>query len=785
MRLFFGLYYRVIRWLTQPSLSGQVELDPHSQVVYVQSQRVLSDLFILDHAIRGSDYPSPLSPLEFSDWKLTRRTFALRRPVAGRMTMQTYSERMLSLVDAPDSVKRNIVIVPFTVFWGRSLAPKGSWLHALTSESGEFSGRFKRTVSLLINRHDIHVRCGDPIALAEIANLSKGRDIAIRRTARYLRVKHRQQREATLGPEFTHRNALIETLIVSEQVRKTMGELELTGQSPQKLERLARRHAKSIVANMSHGKIRVFLSLLTWFWNRLYSGVNVAGVAPLAQSSDTHTLIYVPSHRSHVDYLVLSYTLYLQGLMIPHIAAGDNLNMPLVGRFLRGGGAFFMRRSFRQDPLYASVFAEYVYQLAQRGHCLEFFPEGGRSRTGRLLPAKFGLLKMCVDSQQRGLPKPLAFVPVYFGYEIVLEGSSYLSELRGADKKRESPLDILRSLKLIRKNFGELHVNFGTPIKLDEWLEQYQGSHSDDAQLLPRLGSDLMQAINRQASANPINLVASAILTADKQAMPEQQLLVQLQHHQQLIRDLGGDEHLTNPSIGPEQLVQSAENLGWLHRETQPFGDVLSLQPVNAVMLTWYRNNIMHLLALPSLVACLIVNRRRGISLERLKSGIELIYPYIAEELSANHNANTEETLASMAKLGLVRREADIILPAAQQSEQRLPLLQMSKLVNETLERMYIVLSLAHHGQYTRENLCQRSQLAAQQMARLHGINAPEFFDQGLFDRFIDALLANQHLRTDDAQLLVTNSTIAETLHNARTVIDDKIRFALIPLMHG
>ena len=668
---------------------------------------------------------------------------------------------------------------------GRSLAPKGSWLHALTSESGELSGRFKRTVSLLINRHDIHVRCGDPIALAEIANLSKGRDIAIRRTARYLRVKHRQQREATLGPEFTHRNALIETLIVSEQVRKTMGELELTGQSPQKLERLARRHAKSIVANMSHGKIRVFLSLLTWFWNRLYSGVNVAGVAPLAQSSDTHTLIYVPSHRSHVDYLVLSYTLYLQGLMIPHIAAGDNLNMPLVGRFLRGGGAFFMRRSFRQDPLYASVFAEYVYQLAQRGHCLEFFPEGGRSRTGRLLPAKFGLLKMCVDSQQRGLPKPLAFVPVYFGYEIVLEGSSYLSELRGADKKRESPLDILRSLKLIRKNFGELHVNFGTPIKLDEWLEQYQGSHSDDAQLLPRLGSDLMQAINRQASANPINLVASAILTADKQAMPEQQLLVQLQHHQQLIRDLGGDEHLTNPSIGPEQLVQSAENLGWLHRETQPFGDVLSLQPVNAVMLTWYRNNIMHLLALPSLVACLIVNRRRGISLERLKSGIELIYPYIAEELSANHNANTEETLASMAKLGLVRREADIILPAAQQSEQRLPLLQMSKLVNETLERMYIVLSLAHHGQYTRENLCQRSQLAAQQMARLHGINAPEFFDQGLFDRFIDALLANQHLRTDDAQLLVTNSTIAETLHNARTVIDDKIRFALIPLMHG
>ena len=782
MKVLFSFYYRVIRRLTRPSLSGQVELDPSSEVVYVQSQRVLSDLFILDHAIRNSGYPSPLSPLEFTDWKLTRRTFSLRRPVAGRMTMQTYSERLLSLVDAPDTIKRNIVIVPFTVFWGRSLAPKGSWLHALTSESGELSGRLKRTLSLLINRHDIHVRCGDPIALAEISNLSKGRDRAIRRAARYLRVKHRQQREATLGPEFTQRNALIETLVTSDPVRNTMRELELEGQSPAKLERQARRHARSIAANMSYSKIRVFLSLLTWFWNRLYSGVNVGEVNTLAQTSDTHTLVYVPSHRSHVDYLVLSYALYAKGLMIPHIAAGDNLNMPLVGRFLRGGGAFFMRRSFRQDPLYASVFAEYVYQLAQRGHCLEFFPEGGRSRTGRLLPAKFGLLKMCVDSQQRGLPKPLAFVPVYFGYEIVLEGSSYLSELRGADKKSESIADILRSLKLIRKDFGELHVNFGAPIKLDEWLDNYQDSNSDEGQLLPRLGNDLMQAINRHASANPINLIASAILTADKQAMPEQQLVTQVQHHQQLIRDLGGDQHLTDPDIDPTQLIQSAEHLRWLSREPQPFGDVLSLQPVNAVMLTWYRNNIMHLLALPSLIACLLVNRRRGIGLERLKSAIDLIYPYIAEELCGTQPAATEATLASMTQLGLVRREADIVLPAAQHSEQRLPLLHLSKLVNETLERMYIVISLAHHGQYTRESLCQSSQAAAQQMARLHGINAPEFFDQGLFDRFIDALLTNEHLQKNEHQILVTNSTIAEILHNARTVIDDKIRFALTPL---
>ena len=98
MRFLYRIYYRLIRWLTRPSLSGQEYLNTDDHIVYVQAQRALTDLFILDLAITDSDHPSPLDALEFGDWQLQRRTFALHRPVAGRMTMQTYSKRMLSLI---------------------------------------------------------------------------------------------------------------------------------------------------------------------------------------------------------------------------------------------------------------------------------------------------------------------------------------------------------------------------------------------------------------------------------------------------------------------------------------------------------------------------------------------------------------------------------------------------------------------------------------------------------------------------------------------------------------
>ena len=277
-----------------------------------------------------------------------------------------------------------------------------------------------------------------------------------------MRAQFKKQRTALLGPDLSHRRTLIDQLVASRAVRAVIAaEVARGNGSDARLSRRAHRYARAIASDMSYVTMRLLEALLTRFWNRIYDGIDVRGIEQVKPLAETATVIYVPSHRSHVDYLLLSYLLYNHSLMIPHIAAGDNLDMPVVGSILRRGGAFFMRRSFRDDRLYTAVLSEYLYQIVRRGSPSEYFIEGGRSRTGRLLPARTGLLNMTIASHTRGVPRPIVFVPVYIGYEKLVEASSYLDELRGEAKSRESIRDVLRGIRLIKQVFGRVHVSFG------------------------------------------------------------------------------------------------------------------------------------------------------------------------------------------------------------------------------------------------------------------------------------------------------------------------------------
>ncbi|MEM9622965.1 MAG: 1-acyl-sn-glycerol-3-phosphate acyltransferase, partial [Pseudomonadota bacterium] len=451
----------------------------------------------------------------------------------------------------------------------------------------------------------------------------------------------------------------------------------------------------------------------------------------------------------------------------------------------------FMRRSFRGDALYAAVFNEYLYQVYRRGHSVEFFPEGGRTRSGRLLPAKFGLLKMTVDHQLRGLPKPLAFVPVYFSYEKVIEGSSYLSELRGATKKRESLADVFRNIKLIRQNFGRVGVNLGAPIELDRWLAERQAVDEPPSDaLIESLGRTIMRGINEQATVNPVNLVALVTLAMTNSAIEEQRLLEQITCYQQLLSQYHASQPEHQQDTGNVQvdmqpaadIIAHVEQLGLLHRYSESFGDVLGHEPFAAVLMTWYRNNVVHTLALPSLVACLVVKRRRPIRHQDLHDMVRMIFPYLAQELSCqDHKHDFNHCVAVMCKLDLlIDKGADGLSPPAPDDHHHQQLSLLANLVSHTLERMYIVIQHLSQGGYTRESLQDSSELVAQKISRLYGINAPEFSDRKLFDQFINQMLNNGIVTTLADGTLTQAPAVDQVLQAAESVIDPQIRFGVL-----
>src|SRR5690606_12130569 len=178
---------------------------------------------------------------------------------------------------------------------------------------------------------------------------------------------------------------------------------------------------------------------LRWGFNRIYRGIEFdpAYVERVRDASRNGALILLPSHKSHIDYLVLSYFFYERNLPMPLIAAGDNLNFKPVGPIFRRCGAFFIRRSFKGDRLYAAIVDAYIRRLIRDGYPIELFLEGGRSRTGKLLDPKFGLLNMIVDAAQGVPAQTVRFVPVSIGYERVVEADSYQRELTGGEKKKE------------------------------------------------------------------------------------------------------------------------------------------------------------------------------------------------------------------------------------------------------------------------------------------------------------------------------------------------------------
>ena len=812
---------RLLGKLLEPWIGLRIESDqPLAELAsdprplcYVLERYGLSNALILERACRESGLPSPLLPLSGDPLGHKRAYIALSRRRGawfGRPKVRTHSEGLARLIDTqrahPDFQVR---LLPVSIFVGRAPDRQSGWFSVLFSENWALVGRFRRLLAVLLNGRNTIVQFAKPVELDETLAEDLSPERSVRKLSRVLRVHFGRIRAAVIGPDLSHRRLLVDRVLESDSVRQAMADQARRDNSnSDDAWKKAHAFAWEIAADYSHPLVRSLSFALKPFWNRLYDGVQVHHLDSLKDIAPGHEVVYVPSHRSHIDYLLLSYTLYSHSIVPPHIVAGVNLNMPLLGPILRKGGAFFIRRSIRGSALYSAVLSEYVALLVGEGFSLEYFIEGGRSRTGRLLQPKSGMLGMTVRGFLRQPRRPVVFQPVYIGYEKLMEGDSYLDELIGRPKRKETVWALLRSVpRVLRKRYGKVALSFGEPILLEdilqqhapEWREQVIGENERPkwlSQATDDLAERIQININRAADVNPVNLLALSILSTPKHAMSEADLLDQLALDKRLLAAVPYSDRVTVTALEPATIVAYGETIGILQRTAHPLGDVLSMDEDTAVLQTYYRNNVLHLFVASAWVACCFQNNRRMSRAGVLRLG-RMLYPFIQSELFLPWNedefeARLQATIDVFVAEGLLEYDAEhgtgrdgIINRGPGQTDEVFRLRSIAHSLQQAFERYFIAIAvLVKNGPRTLsagelENLCQMS---AQRLSLLFAPAAPEFFDRTLFRGFIQKLRETGAVKLAGNGKLDFDERLDAWARDAKLILGRELRHTILKI---
>lgn len=792
-----------------PTSIAQLNLDPDKPVIYVLESRAWSSLLVLENECAELGLTSPLLRLptpELRNWHSVY-TIAPRQPFKAWLQNQPKRSRMIrgileTLLENPDL---DIQFVPVSIFWGRPVAKQKHAVTVLFAHSWEIAGRIRQFFRILIHGRDTLVQFSEVISFRSLLVGRLDNDENIDNIQRVLSDRLFQVKTATLGPDTSHRRTLVRDLLLVPDVQDAIRKRSIEeNKSPYKAALQARKYLYEIVADRTSITIRLMQMGLTSFWNKFYSGIKVYHADQLRKLALTHELVYVPCHRSHVDYLLLSYVIHYQGLSIPHIAAGKNLNMPIIGPILRGGGAFFIRRSFKGNELYSTVMFEYLAKLVSMGTPVEYFVEGGRSRTGRLLKPRPGMLAMTVRAFLKYRKRPVAFIPVYVGYEKMIEGKAYLAELSGHDKKAESLFTSIRSILGIKGNFGHVYTSFGTPVMLTQhldninpnWLiQEYDDTHRPGwiKEAVNDIAEHIMVNINRAAHVNAINLVSTVLLATPKQHMDEAQLASMIDIYCSIINSFDYSSKIKVISLSGTEQVKRAESLKRVKRRKHKMGDIIYLDSKNSVLLTYYRNNILHLTALPSVIACCFNNA----PVQKLDNIIELVsitYPFLRRQLFITWTQEQlpeaiEHIVGILADLGLLEKTGKNEYSRPRASSIKYGQLELlARVISPVLELYYMTFAVLLNtgtNKISEPDLIEHSFLMAQRVSMIYELNSPDFFDKRLITSFIDSLRDIKYISIDTDGLIEYSVDYLKVGEDAVSLLNRNIRSSILQLLNA
>ena len=531
------------------------------------------------------------------------------------------------LLEIQDQVDFPIFLVPQMVMYEKDPEKEYKGLFQLFFGDSENPGKLRKLGLCFLKARQAVVEVGEPVNLqAFLATAPKDgrlRDLA-QEIRRELIQRIDLKRRQITGPVIKSREEFLELTLTDPELTRFMEHLaEAEKKKLPKIKNAAQDYFWEIAADFNVFFVNSMIRLITRLSQHLFDGIvfDEAGFEKVREAAQKGNLIFVPCHKSHLDYLILNHLLYQHHMHPPRIAAGKNLAFWPLGPIFRGSGAFFIRRRFLGGKLYAEVLYTYLKTLVSTGYNLEFFIEGGRSRTGKLVLPKLGLLNMILRAYDEQASPDLLFVPTFIGYDQVLEEKAYLQELEGQQKETESVGQLMKARKFLKHRYGRAYIQFSEPISIKDYLAGLPPLAADEPPYQAREhGQDLayriIQAINRISVVTPFSLVCAALLTYPRKGVYRRELLQIIQVLFDFLKSHGvplADSLDNLPQAVEDTLAQcESRKLVTPIEKEEGLADELglggySIDETKRPLLEYYKNNILHFFLPASLVSLAIL----------------------------------------------------------------------------------------------------------------------------------------------------------------------------------